>query len=638
MKIESVQIQNFRAFEDETISLPDYTCLVGPNGGGKSTILCALNVFFRETENAATDTVMLSIEDFHKKNTELPVVITVTFTDLSPAAQEDFRDYYRQGKLIVAAKAFYNAETKKAEVKQFGKRLGMKDFAPFFKAHNDGEPVASLREIYERIRTAIPELAEVRTKDGMRTALSEYETANPEKCSPLWSSDEFYGVSKGTNRLSKYVQWIYVPAVKNIPLEQNETKNSALGKLLARTVRLKLKFDDEIRALRSEAEKKYRAILGGHDGDLEELQKVLRDRLGVWAHPAATIKLLWQKEPGKTVEISAPTASAVPGEGAFEGDLARLGHGFQRSYLLALLEVLTSIGDGEIPTLILGCEEPELYQHPPQAKHMAAVLEELSTKDSQVIISTHSPYFITGSGFENVRLIRFDTTNNHSFCRFLTFGELANNIAAAGGTRPTKPEGMTAKLHQLLLPEMNEIFFTKNLVLVEGMEDLATITTWMTLIGQYETFRRKGIHIVQVRGKHNLIQALAVAQGLGIPAFTIFDGDNDCEDKHRAQHERDNKSLLSMLAGDANIPFPTDTAWGYNYIMWSDNITAMMEREMTTDKYLEFKNQAESLFGQAGGLEKNALCVGTRLQLAFNAGTKPASLDRMCKTILDFCS
>ncbi|MEZ4690065.1 MAG: AAA family ATPase [Ignavibacteria bacterium] len=52
MKIESVRIENFRSFKDETIILDDYTCFVGPNGAGKSTVFYALNIFFDNTKTA----------------------------------------------------------------------------------------------------------------------------------------------------------------------------------------------------------------------------------------------------------------------------------------------------------------------------------------------------------------------------------------------------------------------------------------------------------------------------------------------------------------------------------------------------------------------------------------------------------
>ena|ERR1035438_8149618 len=100
MRLSTLQISNFRCFKDATIVFDDYTCFVGPNGAGKSTVLTALNVFFRETANAATDMQTLVKEDFHLLNTSEPVEIKATFVDLGPEAQEDFKDYFRNGTLL----------------------------------------------------------------------------------------------------------------------------------------------------------------------------------------------------------------------------------------------------------------------------------------------------------------------------------------------------------------------------------------------------------------------------------------------------------------------------------------------------------------------------------------------------------
>ena len=114
MKIKSLRIENLRSFVDVTVPFDNYTCLVGPNGAGKSTILCALNIFFRESENAATNLIQLNSEDFHQKRTENPIRITITFKDLSAEAQQDFADYFRQGKLVVSAVATFDKDFRKS--------------------------------------------------------------------------------------------------------------------------------------------------------------------------------------------------------------------------------------------------------------------------------------------------------------------------------------------------------------------------------------------------------------------------------------------------------------------------------------------------------------------------------------------
>ena len=63
----------------------------------------------------------------------------------------------------------------------------------------------------------------------MTRTLRRYEAERPEKCGLIPSEDQFYAFSKGTNRLSRHGQWVYVPAVKDATFEQVEARNSALG-------------------------------------------------------------------------------------------------------------------------------------------------------------------------------------------------------------------------------------------------------------------------------------------------------------------------------------------------------------------------------------------------------------------------
>jgi len=125
----------------------------------------------------------------------------------------------------------------------------------------------------------------------MVTALREYGAAHPELHQPILSEDEFYGVSKGKNLLEKYIEWAFVPAVKDVSAEEVERKTTALGQLLERTVRTRLPFSEPIAKLRIEVTDKYNDILKSQQSALVDLSTSLQTRLRNWAHPNTKLRL-----------------------------------------------------------------------------------------------------------------------------------------------------------------------------------------------------------------------------------------------------------------------------------------------------------------------------------------------------------
>ena len=637
MRISSVRIENFRSFEDATVPCNNYACLVGPNGAGKSTVLTALNVFFRESENLPTDLSQLEQEDFHCKNTTAPIRITVTFTDLSDEAQDEFSDYFRQGQLVVTAEATFDDGTGKAQVKQYGQRLGMTVLRPFFEAVDGGKKVTELKEIYKDLCGTYADLPAPGTKEVMVKALRDFEAARPDECELIPSEDQFYGFSRGANRLAKHVQWVYVPAVKDATSEQVETRNSALGKLLARTVRSKTNFDETIQTLRAHMQQQYQKLLDGNQNVLDDISSALQKRISEWAHPEVRLRLQWKQDPDKSVRVEEPWAHILAGEGEFEGELARFGHGLQRSYLLALLQELAGTDNVAGPTLILACEEPELYQHPPQARHLAAVLNTLRQGNAQVIVSTHDPLFVSGQGFEDVRMVRKDSGHRCSAVFHMSFYEIAQAVAAATGEKPEKPEGTLAKIHQALQPSLNEMFFTRRLVLVEGLEDVAYLLSYLNLLDKADEFRRLGGHVVAANGKSELLQPLVIARHMGIPTYVIFDADADKPDKNgrQAKHEKDNRALLTLLGKVGENPMPAATYSCSGFTMWHSDIGAIVKADIGEDEWAVFRGEADKRYGHAGGLRKNSLHIGASLAFAWDAGKRPASLEQVCAAILE---
>jgi energy-coupling factor transporter ATP-binding protein EcfA2 len=642
MRIESVSIRNLRCFEKEVMNLDPYTCLVGPNGAGKSTVLCALNIFFRQVENAPTDMTTLTREDFHLQNTDEEIEVTVTFTDLNQEAEEDFKGYVRLGKLIISAIATFDITGNVAVVKQYGQRLGMEGFKPFFKAYGDGASARDLQAIFKDIESHNPDLASRKsktTKEGMYEALRAFEDERPEMCKPLVSEDQFYGATKGANLLSKHVQWVFIPAVKNAADEQAESRSGALGKLLARTVRAKVNFTDAIDSITASAREHYQKMLDENRTALEVVSESLKRRLVEWAHPEASLRLEWKNDAVKAVRVEPPLAGVIAGEAGFEGELVRLGHGFQRSYLLALLQELATIDDINAPRLILGCEEPELYQHPPQARHLADVLHKLSDENSQIIVATHSPYFVAGKYFESVRLVRRDDERRTAIVRQYTFEQFSKRQAEVFTEIPRADSAALAKIHQTLQPELNEMFFTERLILVEGPEDAAYINTWFSLTDRWEEFRRSKCHIVQVGGKNELIRPGIIAKGLNIPVFAIADADG----RRPQDNESQNRAIARIFGGDEEDLFPTAPQWHDGLVLWPANFADTVRRELVTSlgiqgalHFEDICDRARYACGNAERLQKNPIYIGHLLDLAWHEGARSESLDHLCTKILAF--
>jgi len=639
MRIASVRIKNLRTIKDAVVVIDPYNCFVGPNGAGKSTFLFALNVFFRETDGVSTDVAVLSAEDFHRKDTSAPVEITVKFCDLNDNAKQEFKEYFRQDRLVVTAKAIFDPGTGRAEVRQFGERLGMAEFMDFFRRQGDKAKADELKQIYTALQSNF-ELPKPGSVAAMGDALKSYEADRPDQCILIPSEDQFYGVSKGANRLQKYLQWVYIPAVKDATAEQSEGKATALGRLLAITVRSKVNFAERLNAVAQQARDEYQKLLDESQGVLEGISDSLQQRLMQWAHPDTSLRVSWQQDPDKSVKVEEPFAKIIAGEGTFEGDLARFGHGFQRSFLLALLQELASQGESTEPRLILGCEEPELYQHPPQARHLASVLNSLAAGGSQVLVTTHSPLFVSGDSFESVRLVRRDSATKASYATQPSPVEIGREYAELTGEAPVAPKGSLARIAQILQPTLTEIFFAQKLILVEGIEDVAYNHSWMTLSDRMHEFRKAGCHIVPVDNKSHLLRPAIIARQLEIPFFVIFDGDADCKEEHKAHHVKDNTALLKLLTGDDKMPLPTETVWADNFAMWRTNLGQTVDLELTAvlgaAQYEQVKNRAHAFYGNAKGLHKNPLLIGAKLAFALDDGAKSVSLDKLCDQILEF--
>jgi len=661
MKLTEIKIQNFRSFKDETIPLDDYTCLVGPNGSGKSAVLMALNVFFRNNDSTVTDVVNLTKEDFHHENVQEPVRITLTFEDLpneddlsvSQEAKDLLKLYARQEKLVLFAKAEWDPVTERAPVKQYGSRSVMKEFKQFFKAKVNGAKAPELKEIYRNLREMFPELPNLTAAKDMGSGLQKYENERPDKCSMEDSECECYGFTGGLYRLADLVQWVYVPAVKDASSEQEEGSKTALGQLLQRTVRTKIDFKGDLTILEKEAEDKYETILEGKKNELKELGLAIQKSLRDWTNPRAVFELEWQ---GDFPKAKPPIAKARVGEDAFIGEIARLGHGMQRGFLVALLKELVSNEQKGGPKLILGFEEPELYQHPPQAQHIQGVLERLTEPEnnSQIIVTSHSPYFVSSKGFENIRKFRKCGKRPYSVVKWTDYTKVKKRLTEAFGEETPSPTSLMATVGQTMQTSQKELFFSPVVVLVEGEEDVAFIATHLNLTGEWETFRRNECHFVVAGGKNNIPRLVAITQEFEIPLFVVCDSDiessigklkrikdlpedqsNRTEKIKTAEQELNkqnkiNKAIANLCDLKIENPSKCETIRGHNIVMWRDAIGTEVKDSFGAVEWEKARNAATKAYGFEGVSEKNGMVIAVTLEELHNK-------DKQSSTLIDLC-
>jgi predicted ATP-dependent endonuclease of OLD family len=117
--------------------------------------------------------------------------------------------------------------------------------------------------------------------------------------------------------------------------------------------------------------------------------------------------------------------------------------------------------------IILAVEEPELYIHPQLAKLFYDVLKEFAKSD-QVVYATHSPLLIDAFEYQNIVIVNKlspEVGTKVSACHTDVFKNMDDRKIFKGLTR--------------LNPTVNEMFFAKQVLIVEGPEDEIAVTAYL---------------------------------------------------------------------------------------------------------------------------------------------------------------
>ncbi|GAY11767.1 ATP-dependent endonuclease [Pseudonocardia sp. N23] len=575
MKISAVAVRHYRCLKEVRIDVDDYTALVGPNGSGKSSILYALDWFFNGRPIDASDLCRYidagaSAGEVYigSDGADESITVEVTFTDLNDEDRKVLEKYGR-GRDAVFRKSWSRATGKE-------KLIGNSRQGPGFAEVRNLTRIADIRKAYGELRGKFPTLVHVIAKDAILGELAKWED-DPANSAHLVSVDDadanhMMGVH-GEHALAKRIRFVLVPAATDIAQQIGAPgKGSALtelvGSLMAEAVAAaradwEAEFSPVIAKLRSEIEKRVddstavqaRRVSHRLNDLIPDAKIVFRPQVDAW-----------------TLRGDSSIATDVIIDGMAH-DVSRQGHGVQRAVIIAMLQSLVPDGTlatdqfshdasdldqgaqarfsaelADLPALVVGIEEPEIYQHPVRARNFGRVLFALSCRpDSQVVVATHSPYFVRPEQFAALRRLRVSDG-----CAVVSSTTL-DGVAAVADVDSAK----VLKTVERMLPNaFSEGFFAEAVVLVEGDTDRVVVEAIAEKLRM--PLDSHGIAVLAMGGKESLRIPYSILESLGVPVYVVVDGDSggaarknpgnvSAQEKGNTSRKESTETVLSWL-------------------------------------------------------------------------------------------
>jgi predicted ATPase len=515
MRPTHIKIGHYRALRGISVPLGDYTAMVGPNGVGKSTVLDAVDFFLDPDSNVHDD-------DF-QRGCEEAVSVTMTFTDLNEEECGQYNDVLDENGSLTVTKTCGPGESPRYEVAGM-RHAGFDDIRRVERTASKSEFNAEFKAF---AATSSYGLKPGRSAADNLAELRRWEEQHQDKCQPALVPFSFIGSTK--DQLIPTLRFVYVPAVQEAS-DMMGGARAPLTQMLRAFVYPRFESDEQFLELQEQVAQRYAAMFPT-DGtpELITLGKQITGALDTFC-PGASLTLGWA-EYEEALQIPAVVPQVV--EDGVGTDVERKGHGLQRALIIAMLQAegehrRTSDGSVGGAHVVLMIEEPELYQHPTQCRHFRRVLTNLATASSgiRVLVTTHSPDFISLDGIDSIRILRREQAENAVPGRKLSSVSL-DAIAERYSEVADKPIDQQYMLRQLHVVDnvMREAFFANAAVLVEGDGDRGLIAAQCALDGL--DLEGKGIVIIACGGKSTMSLPICILRLLGIKHYAVFDSDRD---------------------------------------------------------------------------------------------------------------
>ena len=624
MKIQKIEIRNYRSLHNLTIYPKDILALVGRNNSGKSNVIKALELFFEGTTRLIND------ECFYNHKTEEPIEIFITFEQLSYWEREQFKPWMDGDKLVVGREVVCTgtdtytinnlAITKVPEPEWLREDIINGEKITEWWSKND-ELITNGLDFGVELGTSKPKVGEWKETAGKfidkhRDEISwkEERRENPKG---------YAGVLKGA-----LPEFIHIPAVRDISEEAKVAKTNPFGQLINSVLeKTSREQKDVISKQLKEIEKRLnRSEKGERITEIKDIETRLN-------------KLMSElMDCDIEIEIAMPQLREVFGAAKIYADdgirtaIETKGHGMQRSMIFTILRAYAELAHvqkagekAEERTTIFAIDEPELYLHPQSQRTLMPVFREIASGSDQVIYSTQSSLFVDISHFDQIGIMRREKEEGsyESYPTQLLMSTMIEDLKTRKEVDATE-EGIREQYSHAFNPVINEGFFADKVVIVEGPSEQYALPIYADALG-YD-LDRNNISVVHSGGKGQMDRLLRVFNGFKIPTYLWFDGDKNNEDKDVRDKTLE---LLELLGDPVEKIEDVKTKVSDKYAILEYNLEEMLKDEL--GDYENLVLLAEKTLGPTGKPLKHRF-IANRLKRRVDNGESPEAV--LPKTII----
>lgn len=508
MKIQKLEIENFRRIEKATIHFEPATFVIGPNNCAKSSVIAALEALLTLDTSKLTQLDIREASDGSRaQSTTLTGYFGPVIADV--AAARGFKGRVINNQFVYRKVLLSDSNKPKIYCQERPSTLKPAFAAVKTVANLVAAGVAA--DVIKDVLSLDDPTAKL-AKDWMK---SLPEVLNfDEAAEPVWYENPG-GIAQ--NVLSRLPRLIHIPALTDANEIESGEKKHVLGECLGLLFEDLLdgnatatQIQDRLTELQGQMEPAAEnSLIGGLVKSVNGIIGEVFPKCGIDITPSlqGVLEIL---KPKYDIKVYSNVRTAV----------SRQGTGLVRTCAFAMLRHHASLKikkDLQTRPVIVAFEEPELFLHPSAANLLRDTIYALGRSD-QIICTTHSPWMIDLR--QEAQSITRMSIGADDKAEAWNYG-----VSSKLGQLPDEDK-VRVKLVQTFDDELARVFFTEKVLVVEGDSELAAIRESLRLLPDGERKRvQSQFQIVKARGKASIISLVKYLKGLNLDVTVMHDGD-----------------------------------------------------------------------------------------------------------------